>query len=68
MNSIAITIQPGNVKRKAIVEIDVDRFERLVASLGLFRDGFLESLDKAEMDFRSGRVKKIRSLTELRTR
>lgn len=66
MSSLAITIKPNVGRKKILVELDVDKFERLAANLGFFSADFLKSLDKAEKDYRTGRVKKISSLKELR--
>ena len=52
--------------KKVRVEIDRLGFERLADSLGLFRNEFMESLDRAEADIRAGRVKKLKSLRDLR--
>ena len=67
MASLTITIKPRlNHPRKILVEMDAERFEKLAASLGLFNSEFLKSLDRAEKDYKTGRVKKIKSLEELR--
>jgi len=46
--------------------MDADKFERLAADLGLFSPEFLKSLNRAEKDYKAGRIKKIKSLKELR--
>jgi len=56
----------NNTINKFIVEIDRIRFERLVDSLGLFTPEVLTSLKQSEADIRTGRVKKLRSLRDLR--
>ena len=67
MASLTITIKPRlNHSRKILVEMDADKFERLAANFGLFNPNFLESLDRAENDYRYGRITKIKSLRELR--
>lgn len=67
MASINITIKPRtNHSKKILVELDADKLERLAADLGLFNPDFLESLETAEKDYRAGRIKKIKSLKELR--
>lgn len=48
------------------VEINRDRLERVVDSLGLFTRGFIESLDRAEEDIRRGRTRPVKSLRSLR--
>ena len=67
MASLTITIKPRtNHSRKILVEMDADKFERLAADLGLFSPKFLKSLNRAEKDYKAGRIKKIKSLKELR--
>ena len=67
MASLTITIKPRvNHSKKISVEMDADKFEKLVTSLGFFSDEFLQSLEKAENDYKAGRIKKIKSLKELR--
>jgi len=67
MVSLTLTIgsQVKNPK-KILVEMDFEKFERLVANLGFFNQDFLKSVDLAEKDYKNGRIKKIRSLGELR--
>ena len=62
MSLPTIAIKPRVNGKKIIVEIDADRFEKLAASLGFFNPEFLSSLDRAERDFKAGRVRKILSL------
>ena len=67
MASLTITIKPRvNHPRRILIEMDAEKFEKLAASLGLFSPEFLKSLDRAEKDCRAGRIKKIKSLKELR--
>jgi len=67
MASLTITIKPRtNQAKKILVEMDVEKFERLATDLGFFSPEFLKSLDRAEKDYRAGRFKKIKSLKELR--
>lgn len=61
--TITITKKP---KKKILVEIDRYAFERLADSLGFFRSDFLASLDRAEDDINKKRVKKLKSLKDLR--
>ncbi len=56
----------NNTVNKFVVEIDRFRFERLADSLGLFTPEVLASLKQSEADIRAGRVKKLRSLRDLR--
>jgi len=67
MASLTITIKPEvNHPKKILVEMDIERLEKLIATLGLFNPEFLESLERAEKDYKAGRIKKIKSLKELR--
>ena len=52
--------------KKFTVEMDFNKLEKLAADLGFFNPAFLDSLDQAEKDYRSGKTKKIFSLSELR--
>ncbi len=63
--TIPFTIIQKTAKKFA-VEIDRHGFERLADSLGFFSDEFISSIDRAEADIRVGRVKKLRSLRDLR--
>ena len=62
MNSPTITVKPRLNGKKILVEIDADRFEKLAGSLGFFNPEFLSSLDRAEKDFKAGRIRRILSL------
>lgn len=64
MVSLAISITP--TKEKVLLELDAVKFERLAASFGFFNSEFVDSIAKAEKDFRSGRTKKIKSLKDLK--
>ncbi|KPJ56273.1 hypothetical protein AMJ49_05290 [Parcubacteria bacterium DG_74_2] len=66
MSSLHITIRPQDKTKKILVELDAERFERLAANLGLFNSEFLESLERAEKDYRAGKFRKIKTLKELR--
>lgn len=67
MVSLNITIkQKNNRSRKTVVEFDADQFERMAAVFGLFNPDFLKSLEESEKDYREGRVKRLRSLKDLR--
>ncbi|MBU2579275.1 hypothetical protein KKA09_04150 [Patescibacteria group bacterium] len=46
--------------------MDVEKFEKLAALLGFFNSEFLKSIDQAEKNWKEGKVKKIKSLKELR--
>jgi len=66
MTSLAITIRPQINHRKFLIEMDVEKFEKLAALLGFFNSEFLKSIDQAEKNWKEGKVKKIKSLKELR--
>ncbi len=69
MSTLDITIkQPARSPKKVLVEIGADRFERLAADLGFFNPDFLESLDRAERDYKAGRVTRLKSLKQLRSK
>ena len=63
--TIPFTITQKTSKKFA-VEIDRHGFERLADSLGFFSKEFTASIERAEADIRAGRVKKLRSLRDLR--
>jgi hypothetical protein len=66
-NSTVITIKPSpRQANRVLVELDVEKFERLAANLGLFRREFLESVERAEKDVAKGKVRRLRSLRDLR--
>lgn len=68
MNSLALTIKEvKNRTKKILVEMDAEKFERLAATLGFFSPDFLESLDRAEKDYKTGKFRKIKSLKQLRS-
>jgi hypothetical protein len=67
MKSLTVTMKPIVAgSRKIRIEVDADKFERLAADFGLFNPDFLRSLDQAEKDARTGRIKKIASLRDLK--
>lgn len=67
MVSLNITIRQGKKRpRKTVVEFDANEFEKLAAHFGFFNPDFLKSLSRAERDAKAGRVKKLRSLKDLR--
>ncbi len=61
-----ITLLDSPTAKKIRVEIDADKLERLAASLGFFNPDFVESLERAEKDYKAGRVRRVRSLKGLR--
>lgn len=67
MVSLNITIkEEKNRSRRATVELDADKFEKLAGIFGLFNPDFIKSLFVAEKNIRDGKVRKIKSLKELR--
>ena len=67
MESLVINIKPPrDLRQKVLIEMDTRKFERLAANLGLFSSEFLRSLNRAEKDCRAGKIRKIKSLKELR--
>ncbi len=66
MASLTVIIKPAARDRRVRVEMNAEEFERVAASLGFFNPEFLKGLNRAERDYKAGRVKKIKSLKELR--
>lgn len=66
MKSLTIDIKPNIKSKKIVIEMDADKFEKLAGDFGFFNPEFLKSLDRAEKDYKTGRIKKISSLRELR--
>lgn len=68
MASLPVTVRPASRARRRTlrIEVDAEKFERLAADFGFFGPEFLASLDRAEADVRTGRVRKISSLRALR--
>ncbi len=67
MTSLTLTIKPEtNKSRKILIELDAEKFERLAADFGFFNPEFLKSLARAEKDYQTGKIRKIKSLRELR--
>jgi len=62
MASMNIQIKNNSQNQKMVIELDAVKFEKLVASFGFFSDDFCESVERAEKDYKAGRVKKIKSL------
>ena len=56
----------NKTKERFSVSMDRHSMERLADSLGLFSAEFLRSINRAEADIKAGRVKKLRSLKDLR--
>ncbi len=64
---ISLPVKVRNRTSQTInMQIDRNAFERLADLFGYFRPEFLQSIDRAEVDIKKGRVKKLRSLKDLR--
>ena len=63
-----MAIKTASVGKKIFIELDANRLESLASHLGFFNPDFLKSVDRAERDYRAGRVREVRSLSELRKR
>ena len=48
------------------MELDAERFERLAADLGLFNSEFVSSIERAEKEIAEDKVRRLRSLKDLR--
>lgn len=60
---------PIKIEKKAKtyhIEMNVDRFERVAAALGMFNPEFLASLERSEKEIRAGKLKRLHSLKDLR--
>ncbi len=66
--NLTLTITPKTVRgsKKFVVEMDADKLERMAAAFGMFNPDFLASIERAEEDYRNGRVYDVESLEELR--
>ena len=66
--TLTFTIKPKIARRqkKFVVEIDADKLERMAAAFGMLNPEFLASVERAEEDYRHGRVHDVESLEELR--
>lgn len=65
MASLPVKVR-GATSRTINLQVDRNAFERLADLFGYFRPEFLQSIDRAETDIKKGRVKKLRSLKDLR--
>lgn len=54
--------------RRISIELDADKFEKLAANFGFFNPDFEKSIDRAEADYKAGRIIKIKSLKTLRSK
>lgn len=51
--------------KRVVVEMDADRLEKMAAAFEMFNPDFLNSVERAEADYRAGRVRRISSLRTL---
>lgn len=65
MATITIVDKP-NTNKKMKVEIDLNQWEKLADVFGLYNATFLKSLDSSLKESKSGKVRRVRSLRELR--
>lgn len=67
MDALTLTIRPIiKRKEKVRVELDAEQFERLAAGLGFFNPEFVASIDRAEQEIAERKIKRLRSLKDLR--
>ena len=67
MVSLNITIKKSNNRgKKAVVEFDADQFEKMGAVFGFFSLEFKKDMEESEKDYKAGRVKRLKSLKDLR--
>jgi len=64
MPTLAIVQKPK--VRKIRVDINLDQWERLADVFGFYRSSFLKTLTQSLKESKSGKVRKIKSLKELR--
>ncbi|MBI3631769.1 MAG: hypothetical protein HY219_02795 [Candidatus Staskawiczbacteria bacterium] len=64
--TLTIAIQPNPAKSKVTIEMDALSFERVAANFKLFNKEFIESLERAEKQITTKKLKKLRSLSDLR--
>lgn len=66
MKTATLTISRAPSPRKLRIEIDVEQWERIADALGLYQPRFLKSLKQSEREIREGKIRKLRSLKDLR--
>lgn len=64
--TLNFNIQQKTNSRKIIVEMDIDKFEKLAAGLGFFQSEFLKSVARAEREIVQKKTRGLRSLKDLR--
>jgi len=65
MKTLDIQVNKSRKNNIFSVKMNLDRFETLAASFGMFNPDFLKSVKKAEGDYKAGRIRKISSLKEI---
>jgi hypothetical protein len=70
MASLSLTVRPSKTapKKRFVLELDLDRLEKLMEACGWYSEEFLKSLDRAEEDLRMGRVYPFTSFKDLRAK
>lgn len=63
MPTMTILKKPGT--EKINIEIDVNRWEKIADALGFYKKSFLKTLAKSIKESKTGRVRKVKSLSEL---
>ncbi len=64
--TLTLTIKQSEVRRGNIhVEMDLYKFEKMASLFGFFNPEFLKSIERAEEEYKQGKVKKIASLKDL---
>ena len=61
-----ITVEQKPNSNRITIEVDVNKFERLAANLGLFSKEFLSSLNQSERETKQGKLTRLRNLKDLR--
>lgn len=52
--------------QKMVIEINIDKLEKIAATFGFFNPELLKSMERAENECKTGKIKKIKSLKTLR--
>lgn len=66
MVDFPLSIKTERRGKTITIRMDAKRFERLAATFNFFSKEFLDSIERAERDVRAGRVRRIKSLKDLR--
>ncbi len=61
-----IQIKNDSKTRKMVIEMNADKFEKMAANFGFFSNDFYKSVEKAEKDYKTGKTRKIKSLSFLK--